>query len=234
MALRQGWRPALPIARGAQRPLLEADVSLEMANIQGVEIHYRFTFASSGGSVARPAPAAAPAPFSVRVESISRTGQSSEQPVASSTGMPIVDSDIECDLPPRPDTLGTAEEVRFVRSNRGVYHIARADLTPACGTYLREPVMSLALQACGMCLWEAGIDDSLGNQVWLRVHSRSLASVHFASDCLLLSEAVLPARWGDWSIGSCVHRTGLLPWEAVAFRFALLMLQGEPLLQWRG
>ena len=144
MALRQGWRPALPIARGAQRPLLEADVSLEMANIQGVEIHYRFTFASSGGSVARPAPAAAPAPFSVQVESISRMGQSSEQPVSSSTGMPIVDSDIECDLPPRPDTLGTAEEVRFVRSNRGVYHIARADLTPACGTYLREPVMSLA------------------------------------------------------------------------------------------
>ena len=71
-------------------------------------------------------------------------------------------------------------------------------------------------------------------QVWLRVHIRSLASVHFASDCLLLSEAVLPARWGDWSIGSCVHRTGLLPWEAVAFRFALLTLQGEPLLQWRG
>ena len=144
LALRQGWRPALPIARGAQRPLLEADVSLDMANIQSVEIHCRFTFASSGGSVARPAPANAPGPFSVQVASISRTAHSSEQPLPSSTGMPIVDSDIECDLPTSPGTLGTAEEVRFVRSNRGVYHIARADLTPACGTYLREPVMSLA------------------------------------------------------------------------------------------
>ena len=70
-------------------------------------------------------------------------------------------------------------------------------------------------------------------QVWLHIHSRSLASVHFAWDCLLLSEAVLPGRWGDWSIGSRVHRPVLLPWEAVAFRFALLTLQGEPLLQWR-
>ena len=57
---------------------------------------------------------------------------------------PVVDSDIECEMPPKPDALGCAEEVRFVRSSRGVYHVARADLTPACGTYLREPIVSLA------------------------------------------------------------------------------------------
>ena len=81
-------------------------MSLCKVDIQGMGIHHRFTFASSRGSVGRLAPAAATAPVAVPDESLPRVAQSLEQPVASSTSISIVDSDIECDLPPRTDTLG--------------------------------------------------------------------------------------------------------------------------------
>ena len=143
MAVRQGWRPALPIARGAQRPLPEAAVSLAFEALKGLGIHHRFTFARSGSSVESSAPAGAWGPVVVPDGAPCVAG-SLAQHVPSSSGTPVVDSDIECEMPPKPDALGCAEEVRFVRSSRGVYHVARADLTPACGTYLREPIVSLA------------------------------------------------------------------------------------------
>ena len=81
---------------------------------------------------------------------------------------------LRCEMPPKPDALGCAEEVRFVRSSRGVYHVARADLTPACGTLpARADCVSGSssggeiLQTCSLRLWEVSIGTSRCNRVFV-------------------------------------------------------------------
>eukprot|EP00439_Symbiodinium_sp_Y106_P034657 s757_g4.t1 len=59
-----------------------------------------------------------------------------------SIGEPIIDSDLEDEPVQEATENDIPDEITFVRSGKGVYHLAKADLRPACETYLCDPIIS--------------------------------------------------------------------------------------------